>query len=409
MNIEIITIGNELVNGMQTDTNSQWIAERLTISGAHIKKITSIGDDVREIINTLDKKRHAGLVIVTGGLGPTSDDITKQAICTWKNTPLIEDARVSQDINDFFNRRKLTLTARNHEQALVPKGVTVLRNKLGTAPGLLTEQDGTGFVFLPGVPLEMKTLIEEEVIPMILQNTHGKSFTFNEVIFIGIGESFLADKLMIWEKSLPAEWKLAYLPSPGFVRVRLSAYTNNLSVTAEQIISKLKEAISICPKYGINTEGKELNHWFIDLLKKKNLTIALAESCTGGYFSHILTSVPGSSDCYKGSFIVYSNESKISLAGVDPDTLRQHGAVSQLVVEELATNIKKLHHTNIGVAISGIAGPDGGSGEKPVGTVWIAVASPMGIISQQFIFGADRFRNIQRATLSALLMVVQNI
>jgi len=406
MKAEIITIGDEILIGQIVDTNSAWIAEQFNLNGIEIYQITSVHDTHGHILKAIKKaEKKVDLVILTGGLGPTKDDITKNALCEYFNTKLVFHQPTFEHIKTRFTRLNIDVNKLNRDQALVPESCTVLFNKAGTAPGLWFENNDTYFVSVPGVPFEMKYLVENEILPRLLASGKTKAIFHKTVLTQGIPESMLAMKLEEWEGALPANIKLAYLPSPLAVRLRLSATGNNeneLRILVESEIEKLQKII---PDhiYGYNNET--MAEVIGRTLKNKGKTLAVAESCTGGYISHLITSVPGCSAFFKGSVTAYSNVIKENILEVKNSTLVQFGAVSEEVAKEMAIGAIHVLNVDFALATTGIAGPDGGSAEKPVGTVWIAIASKNGITAQKYVFGDNRERNISRSSQTALQML----
>ncbi len=406
MKAEIITIGDEILIGQVIDTNSAWIAEQFNLNGIEIYQITSVHDDHNHILNAM---KNAGekvdLVVLTGGLGPTKDDITKAALCEYFNTKLVVHEPTLEHIQTRFGKLNIEMNKLNRDQALVPESCTVLPNKAGTAPGLWFEKNDTFFVSMPGVPFEMKYLVEHEVLPKLRASGRTKAIYHKTVLTQGIPESMLAMKLEEWETALPANLKLAYLPGPMAVRLRLSAMGNDENALREQVENEIEKLKEIIPDhiYGYNDET--MSEVIGRMLTEKGKTLAVAESCTGGYISHLVTSIPGSSMYYKGSVTAYSNEAKQNLLGVKPESLKEYGAVSEQVVTEMALGVKKAMNADFAVATTGIAGPDGGTGEKPVGTVWIAVAGEKKVFANKFVFGDNRERNILRSSQTALQLL----
>jgi len=403
MKAEIITIGDEILIGQIIDTNSAWIAEQFNLNGIEIYQITSVHDDHAHILEAIKKaEEKVDLVIMTGGLGPTKDDITKNALCDYFNTKLIFHEPTFEHIKTRFTKLNIDVNKLNRDQALVPETCTVLFNKAGTAPGLWFEKNETFFVSVPGVPFEMKYLVENEILPRLRASGKTKAIYHKTVLTQGIPESMLAMKLEEWEDVLPANVKLAYLPSPMAVRLRLSAIGNNENVLRELVEAEIAKLQKIIPEqiYGFNNET--MAEVIGRILKLNGKTLAVAESCTGGYISHLITSLPGCSAFYNGSVTAYSNLIKENILGVNPETIIEFGAVSEQVAKEMAVGVRKVFNADFALATTGIAGPDGGTEEKPVGTVWIAVASQNDVIAIKFIFGDNRERNISRSSQTAL-------
>lgn len=406
MDIEIITIGDEILIGQIVDTNSAWMAQKLNEEGIHVRQINSISDDPKHIEEVLrETGKRVPLVLVTGGLGPTKDDRTKIAICKFFDTKLVESAEVLQHILDLWGPRGITINTLNQAQALIPESATILRNKMGTAPGILLKKMDCTYIFMPGVPFEMKYLMEYEVFPWIRKEFHTSHILHKTVQTFGLAESMLAEKISNWESSLPEFIKLAYLPNPESNRLRLSARGENRQELENIIESKIKELYEIIPQYIFGQEEDTLAGNIGKILKDKGLTVSTAESCTGGFIAHSFTSNSGSSDYFKGSVVAYSNDLKIRILGVDRHKIEEKGAASKEVVEEMAVKTRELLGTDYAIATSGIAGPTGGTLEKPVGMVWIAVAGPDSVISKVYNFGNDRGRTIIRSSQTALNML----
>jgi nicotinamide-nucleotide amidase len=406
MNIDIITIGDEILIGQIVDTNSAWMAQKLNEEGINVREIISISDDPDHIAETFtESAKKVKLVLVTGGLGPTKDDKTKDTICAYFDTKLVANPDVLQNIEELLNKRGITLNSLNRDQALVPEKCRVFQNKLGTAPGLLLEKNGCSFIFMPGVPYEMKYLMEFEVLPYLRSNFQASTIFHRTVLTQGIPESMLAEKIEAWEDALPEYIKLAYLPSPQGVRLRLSARGKEQTMMEKEVENRIALLLELIPAniYGFDEEspGGSIGK----MLAENGWTVSTAESCTGGAIARLFTENPGSSDYFKGSVVAYSNEIKIKILGISEDMLMKHGAVSREVVEAMALNACKLMNTDFAIATSGIAGPGGGTAEKPVGTVWIAVAHGDQVISQLYNFGNDRERNIIRTGQTALFMM----
>ena len=406
MNVDIITIGDEILIGQIVDTNSAWMAQKLNDEGINVRQIISISDDPAHIAETFaESAKKVNIILITGGLGPTKDDKTKDTICKYFKTRLKSNPSVLKNIEQLLSRRGIALNRLNRDQALVPESSKVFQNKLGTAPGLLLEKDGCTFIFMPGVPYEMKYLMEFEVLPYLSNHFQTSTIFHRTVLTQGLPESMLAEKISDWEDALPDYIKLAYLPSPQGVRLRLSARDRELATMKSEVelqISCLQQLIQ-ANIYGFDEESPAES--IGKTLAEKGWTISTAESCTGGAIARLITENPGSSVYFKGSVVAYSNEVKSKILGVGEDTLIQHGAVSREVVETMALQACQLLNTDFAIATSGIAGPGGGTAEKPVGTVWIAVAFRGNITSQLYNFGNDRERNIARTSQTALFML----
>ncbi|MGE5382056.1 MAG: competence/damage-inducible protein A [Omnitrophica WOR_2 bacterium] len=406
MKAEIITIGDELLIGQVIDTNSAWMARELNMVGIRVNQIISISDDQEQIINTLtEASKRVDIIITTGGLGPTSDDITKVAFCKYFKTHLIFDQKSYENIERIFTLRGYSMSETNRKQAEIPANCEALLNENGTAPGMLFRQGRKIYISLPGVPFEMKSLMTDHVLP-ILKPLSGKVIIHKTILTQGVGESFLSDKIKDWESELPPHIKLAYLPQPGMVRLRLSGTGISEEILKSELDEKVASLYSLIPEFIFGEDEESLELIVGKLLKELGLTLSTAESCTGGYLAHLITSIPGSSAYFNGSIVSYSNEVKINSLGVNPNTLKAFGAVSRDTVIEMANGVKKVLSSDCSIAVSGIAGPDGGTEEKPVGTVWIAVSTPIsGTITKKFLFGEHRERNIRRSALAALDML----
>ncbi|HPE75122.1 MAG TPA: competence/damage-inducible protein A [Draconibacterium sp.] len=406
MKAEIITIGDEILIGQIVDTNSAWIAEQFNLNGIEIYQITSVHDDHNHITEALKKaEEKVDLVVITGGLGPTKDDITKHTLCEYFNTTLIVHEPTFEHIKSRFTRLKIDMNKLNRDQALVPAGCTVLPNMAGTAPGMWFERNDTIFVSMPGVPFEMKYLVENELLPRLFNNGKTKAIYHKTVLTQGLPESMLAEKIEAWENALPKNIKLAYLPSPLSVRLRLSAMGNSKPELERLVEDEIQKLLQIIPNNVFGYNNETMAEVVGRLLISKNQKLAVAESCTGGYISHLITSVPGCSDFYNGSVTAYSNLVKENILGVSRKTLDDFGAVSEQVAKEMAVGAREVLNADFAVATTGIAGPGGGTDEKPVGTVWIAVAGEKKVTALKFVFGDNRERNILRSSQTALQLL----
>lgn len=412
MQVEIITIGDEILIGQIVDTNSAFIGQLLNMNGMSVKQISSVSDDREHILKALaEAKTRAQVILITGGLGPTKDDITKKTLAEYFNCKMRFDEQAYQDVVNLFLQYGKEVTPINRLQAEVPEICEVVRNYNGTAPGMWFDVDGTIYVSMPGVPYEMKAMMQNQVVPKIKERFKLPSIFHKTVLTQGIGESALSEMISDWEDSLAAvHIKLAYLPSPGMVRLRLSTKGETLEPLKRNVEAKIEELKTIISEYiyGYEIFGEEketLEQIVGKLLRDKKKTISTAESCTGGYISHLITKVPGSSEYYMGSVISYSYDIKEKELGVSKSVLESQGAVSQPVVEQMAKAIREKYKTDYSISASGIAGPSGGTDEKPVGTVWIAVATPDNVISEKFLFGNNRERNIQKTAQAALNML----
>jgi len=406
MKAEIISIGDELLLGQVIDTNSAWIGQELNKLGVHVHFKSTIGDSREILLKTLhESAERSDIIVMTGGLGPTKDDLTKHILCEFFDTKLIQNDAVLAWVQSIFLKRNLPMLASNNEQAMVPEISEVLWNRNGTAPGMYFVKNNKVFISMPGVPFEMKCIFEEEVIPKLQQQFSFPSIIHKTILTASIGESFLAKKIATIEDSLPSHIKLAYLPSVGAVRLRLSAYGNDNRVLAEELNTIVDSLYACIGEYIYGEEEDTLSQSVGKLLAAKNNTLATAESCTGGYLAHLLTSIPGSSSYYTGSILAYANVIKENILQVDKNILIQNGAVSEACVKAMAENCRRIMHTDYAIATSGVAGPSGGTKEKPVGTVWIAVATPTHCIAKVFNMGDHRGRTIERTALMGLDML----
>lgn len=393
--------------GQVVNSNAAWIGEVLTEIGIEVCRNMTIADRSQVIKSILAEcAGRAELVIITGGLGPTRDDITKKALAEYFGSKLVKSEEALQGIRELLGSRGVKMNALNEEQAMVPDNCILLPNRFGTASGMWFSKGGTEFISLPGVPYEMKAMMTGAVLPR-LRDAHALPAIIHKTLLVqGIPESHLSDRLGAFEDQLPENVKLAYLPSPGRVRLRLTGIgedNDTIGKTIDIEAEKLRKSIPGENFYGYNEE--QLERVVGKLLKEKGCTLALAESCTGGTIAQMITSVPGSSEYFLGSVVAYSNDIKQKVLGVKLETLKQFGAVSEDVVRQMAEGVLKVYGADYAIATSGIAGPDGGSPEKPVGTTWIAVASMEGIVSKVYHFGEHRGRNIQKASMTGLNMV----
>ena len=406
MKAAIITIGDEILLGQILDTNSQFIARELTKLGAETVEMRSVGDTRGEILSALENTlKIADTVILTGGLGPTKDDITKNALAEFFHTTLIHNKQAQQWLDELFAANPARMNALNKTQALLPASCTPLHNAKGTACGMWFEHEGKIVISLPGVPFETEYLIPQEVLPRLKQKFPHLQLSYQVVTVYDIPESDLAMRLDNFERALPAGIKLAYLPSAGFVRLRLTAGGQAVE-KLDEITAQLKTALS-----GLSfTQGEEKPEDFCaKQLKTLNRTVACAESCTGGNIAHLITSVPGASSYFLGGVVSYANDVKIKVLGVNKNDLEKFGAVSEQVALQMAQGVRRITGAEYAVSTTGVAGPDGGTPQKPVGTVWIAVAGPNGATAQKFLFSHTRERNIGKASVTALRLLVRTI
>lgn len=403
MNAEIITIGDEILLGQIVDSNSAWIGQQLNLLNIRVRKITSIADKAQDITQSLSlASSRAELIIVTGGLGPTKDDVTRQTISTYFNKPLVRDAAVLKHVETLFKRfaPDRMMPEINKAQADVLDGCEVLFNDVGTAPGMWIEHQQIKYVFLPGVPFEMKFLTTNRILPK-LRDGQREAVAHRHIITIGLGESFLAREITDIEESLPESIKLAYLPKLGLVRLRLTQIGESES-SIDYFHNLLVERLG---RHVVSTSDISLEQAIVESFTQKGLKLATAESCTGGGIASSITSVPGASCIFDCGIVAYHNTIKQNLLGVDPKVLDQYGAVSEQTVIQMAEGVKKLSHADYAIASSGIAGPGGGTPEKPVGTVWIAVSGKNKTISRLFNFQNSREINIERSIAQALAML----
>lgn len=399
----IITIGDELLIGQVVDTNSAWMAQELNKWGIRVKRRVAVGDVWDETWQALDEeKKQTDIILITGGLGPTADDITKPLLCKYFNGSMIVDEGARQNVINIFTRLNRPMIERNLKQAEVPDVCTVIPNKRGTAPGMWFEKDGKVFVSMPGVPHEMKGMMETDVIPMLLGKFRFPAIIHRTLLTAGVGESFLAEHIKDFEASLPGHIRLAYLPNYGMVRLRLTATGAEKEQTERDVQTRFETLQSLVKEYMVTNEDEPIEKTTGRILEANNKTMCTAESCTGGYIAHLITSIPGSSAFYKGSVVSYANEIKKDLLGVEAETLQRVGAVSEEVVIQMAKGALAAMKTDYAIAVSGIMGPDGGSAEKPVGTVWVAIGSNQKVEAHKLSFRFDRMRNIQLTTANAL-------
>ncbi len=405
-NAEIITIGDEILYGHILDTNSQWMSQELDNIGVKVIRKTTIGDQRSELLAAFSEaEERADVVLITGGLGPTNDDLTKPCLAEYFNCKITLHTQALEEVTEFFKSKGRELTEVNRQQAALPECCTFLSNKIGTAPGMWFERNGKVFVSMPGIPKEMQLLMQNEVLPRI-----SKLFT-TDVIYhkivktIGIGESWLADKIKDWEHNLPDHISLAYLPSLGQVKLRLTATGSNLDILQAEVEDKISDLKRSIDKYIFGFNNDKIEEVVGRMLLERSMTLATAESCTGGYLSHMITSVPGSSKYYRGSIVPYHNDHKVDLLGVSPETLKKYGAVSEQTVIEMSNGVREKFGTIIGVATSGIAGPGGGTPEKPVGTVWIALADGTNTLAKKLQLWKDREINIKASAIAVLNMI----
>ncbi len=407
MKAEIITIGDEILIGQVVNSNASWIADALTGLGINVTRHIAIADDFDEIVQILmETEDRADLVFLTGGLGPTSDDITKQTLAEYFNCQLSENEEALNRIKAFLSRRKVEMNKLNREQALLPDNCIIIPNRYGTASGMWFSRNDTQYLSMPGVPYEMESMMSGYILPRLKKQYKLPAIIHKTVLVQGIAESHLANMLQEFESTLPQEVKLAYLPSPGRVRLRLTSGGEDEKAVKTIVQDQIDRLITYIPDgYFFGFEDEQLERIVGTMLRRNKKTLAIAESCTGGNIAHMITSVPGSSKYFLGSVVAYSDYVKTSVLGVRETSLKTHGTVSRQVVEQMARGIIKRYGADYAIATSGIAGPDGGTPGKPVGTTWIAVASDEKTESALFNLGDHRGRNIQKASMTGLNML----
>ncbi|MFV8325510.1 CinA family nicotinamide mononucleotide deamidase-related protein [Flavobacterium sp. ZS1P14] len=412
MKATIVTIGDEILIGQIVDTNSGFIAKSLDKIGVEINEMISISDDKKHILDTFVKlQNEVDLVIITGGLGPTKDDVTKKTFCDYFEDELIVDqkvlAHVTQLIEGFYKR---TITQINKDQALVPSKCTVLHNQVGTAPGMWMKKENTVFVSLPGVPFEMKYLVENEIIPKVVREYKRPYILHKTILTYGQGESMVAERIEQWENNLPEFIKLAYLPAPGRVRLRLSARGTDKQKLEAAIEENVVALDAIIHDIIVGFDDDETLEVVVGkILRKQHKTISTAESCTGGKIAEVLTSVSGSSKYFKGSVVSYATEVKINVLGIPESLIKKHSVVSSEVVSAMALSIKKMMKTDYAIATTGNAGPLKGDSDAEIGSVFIALATPSEVIVEEFNFGQPREKVIDRAVIKSLELLQKEI
>ncbi|WP_250632941.1 competence/damage-inducible protein A [Rhodoflexus caldus] len=403
---EIITIGDEILYGQITDTNSQWISAELDKIGVRTIRKTSVGDNQSAIVNALQAAEAvADIILITGGLGPTKDDITKRTLADYFGTELVFDQSVLDNITRLFSARGREVTPTNRQQAYVPANCKVLQNLIGTAPGMWFEHHGKVFVSMAGVPYEMKKMMKEAVLPMLQERFETPHIIHRMIKTINIPESTLSDMIEEWELALPPHLKLAYLPRMGQVRLRITGIGKDRDALLADINRETEKVVAIIGKHFYGYDDDEIETTVAALLLEQGKTIATAESCTGGYIAHQFTQHAGSSRYFVGGIVAYSNEVKVSQLGVLPETLAAHGAVSEETVRQMAENVRVRYGASIGIATTGIAGPNGGTPEKPVGTVWIGYADGTQVIAKKLALSQERSLNISLTSNAVLDLV----
>jgi nicotinamide-nucleotide amidase len=411
MQADIIAIGDELLIGQTINSNAAWLGQELGKIGVRVYRATAIGDDRAEILRMLDEAAsRSKVVIITGGLGPTKDDITKHTLCEYFESGLVTNEEALERITEYFTSRGLPMLDINRQQADLPEKCKVIQNHRGTACGMWFEKNGTIFVSMPGVPYEMQGMMEEVVLPEIAAYFERPRIIHRTVLTIGVGESFLAKKIEKWENSLSEkDVKLAYLPSPGMVKLRMSSYSGDEQVQTDFIAQKEKELMQLIGEHVYGYDQDTLQSVIGQLLRKRQAQLSVAESCTGGFLSHLLTSEAGSSDFFAGGVVSYSVDVKMRLLGVNPEMIEQFGVVSEEVAAAMATGVREKLKTTYGLATTGIAGPAGGTDRLPVGTICLAVAGPRGVKTLKKVFTKRRQMNIELASNAALDMLRKEI
>jgi nicotinamide-nucleotide amidase len=400
---ELITIGDEILIGQIVDTNSAWMAQELNLIGVKVKQITSVSDDREHILAALkEASQRANVVLITGGLGPTKDDITKATMCEYFGGGLVFSQEQYDQVERIFRSFGREVTPTNRKQAEIPESCELVVNYNGTAPGMWFEKNDVCYMSMPGVPYEMKAMMEHQVLPRIKARFQTPVILHRTILTQGIGESMLSDMIEGWEENLPAHLKLAYLPSAGLVRLRISASGADETTLGKEINEQVEKLYAIAGIY-IYGEGEEtLEGNLIKRLRELGKSLSVAESCTGGNIAHLITSVSGASDVFEGGAVTYSKELKASVLGVNPATIETHGVVSEETVLEMVSGAKNRFKTDYALAVSGVAGPENDEDGNPAGCVWIAVAGPDFCEARKFQFSRNRGRNITMASLSAL-------
>jgi nicotinamide-nucleotide amidase len=407
---EIITIGDEILYGQILDTNTQWISKNLDAIGIKTRRKTAIADKEEDIISNLDEAlSRSNIVLFTGGLGPTNDDITKNTLAKYFNMKLILNQSALEDVNDIFARFGKSVSEINRQQAFLPDGCKKIKNEGGSAPGMWFEQNKKIVVSMPGVPFEMEAMMAKTVLPKLKKHFVLPTIVHKIIKTIGIGESVLAEKIESWENTLPEHLALAYLPSKGQVRLRLTGVGADRTILEKEMDSEVAKVMPSIKKYVYGFGDITIQEAVGELIKSKQLTIATAESCTGGFLAHQLTSVPGSSEYFQGSIIAYHNDIKISSLEVPQKTLQHHGAVSEETATAMAIGVRKKMKTDIGISTTGIAGPDGGTEEKPVGTIWIAISFGKEVETRKIKLPGTRILNIEYTSIYALNFIRQTL
>jgi nicotinamide-nucleotide amidase len=403
---ELLTIGDEILYGQIVDTNAQWMSVELDKIGIKVIRKTSVGDQEQEILTAFaEAEKRADIILITGGLGPTSDDLTKPLLSKYFNCELVMNEEALAEVTAFFKSRGREMTEMNRQQAALPSACTKITNPIGTAPGMWFDRKGKIFMSMPGVPHEMKKMMTERVIPKLRETFRMPVIQHKVIRTIGIGESFLAEKISVWEKSLPTHIKLAYLPSLGEVKLRLTGFGEDAASLEKEINILAEKLLPLASEYVYGYGDEPIEVVIGKMLRDRKLTLSMAESCTGGYLSHLITSVPGCSDYFLGSMVPYAYEIKMRQLGVKPEVLEKYGAVSEQTIIEMANIVRAKFNTDIGVATSGIAGPGGATPEKPVGMVWIAYSDKHQTVTKKLQISQDRAINIRMASMAVLNLI----
>ncbi|SOD80237.1 competence/damage-inducible protein A [Spirosoma fluviale] len=407
---EVITIGDEILFGQIADTNTAWIGTELTNIGIRVIRKSSVGDQKEAILQVLaEAHQRADIIIITGGLGPTKDDITKKTLCTYFGVGMVRNETALALVTGFFEKRGREMTDLNRGQADLPANAVYIQNDWGTAPGMWFEHQDRVYISLPGVPFEMKHLMSNRILPKLTAHFQTPIIKHKMIRTVGIGESFLAERIEAWEDALPDHIKLAYLPSFGGVKLRLTATGADNTLLDHQLAEQVTKVMPLIEKNVYGFDNEEIETVVGKLLLEKQLTLSIAESCTGGYVSAQITKVPGSSAYFWGSVVSYSNSVKVTQLGVLPETLEAYGAVSEETIRQMAEGVRKALGTSVGIATSGIAGPDGGTPDKPVGTIWIACSTEQRTVTRLLKLGQYRDQNIQLTTMYVLNMLREEI
>lgn len=407
---EILTIGDELLYGQITDTNARWMSEKLSEAGIRVVRRTTVGDEENSILHAFEEaEKRADILLITGGLGPTADDLTKPLLSKYFNSPLQLNEDALENIRQIFERRGYELTERNRLQAEIPESCRYIPNHHGTAPGMWFEKEGKVFVAMPGVPHEMKHMLEFEILPLLVRQFNPPAIFHRMIRTSGLGESWLAEKIKEWEEALPQNMKLAYLPGIGEVRLRITAFGDHLEALQRKVDEEIHKLMPLIGQWVYGEGDDSLAQAVGQLLQSRGKTVAAAESCTSGFVGYTLTSVPGSSFYFNGAVIAYQNEIKESILGVKKETLQQYGAVSEQTAKEMAEGVRRVLKADYGISTTGVAGPGGGSTEKPVGLVWIAVSNGEQTIAKKLNFTKDRDLNIRYSAAALLNLFRQTL